>query len=68
MLYFLDGKRTSTSKSAGMLQSRQIVYCPVQVGSEVLPQVKELNLGILFLSEGRMKNEMDRSVQLPHYW
>ncbi|KAK5868555.1 hypothetical protein PBY51_009556 [Eleginops maclovinus] len=37
--------------------------CPLQVGNEALPQVKEFkHLGVLFSSEGTMEREMGRRV------
>ncbi|KAL3060984.1 hypothetical protein OYC64_009239 [Pagothenia borchgrevinki] len=68
--------RISTSKSEAMALSRKPMDCPLQVGNESLPQVKEFKyLGVLFSSEGTMEREMgpeNRSsgsgtaVALPH--
>ena len=39
------------------------VECPLQVGSEVLPQVEEfVYLRVSFMSEGRMEQEIDRRL------
>ncbi|KAG1932899.1 hypothetical protein F2P79_020886 [Pimephales promelas] len=57
------GMRISTSKSEAMVLSRKRVACPLQVGGEILPQVEEFNyLGVLFTSEGRMEQEIDRRI------
>ena len=41
--------RISTSKSEAMVLSRKPMDCPLQVGNESLPQVKEFKyLGVLF--------------------
>ncbi|KAL3041038.1 hypothetical protein OYC64_011923 [Pagothenia borchgrevinki] len=67
--------RISTSKSEAMVLSRKPMDCPLQVGTESLPQVKEFKyLGVLFSSEGTMECEMGRrigagsgtAVALPH--
>ncbi|XP_061647372.1 uncharacterized protein LOC133486367 [Phyllopteryx taeniolatus] len=55
--------RISTSKSETVVLSRKRVACPLQVGDEILPQVKEFKyLGVLFTSEGRMEREIDRRI------
>ncbi|TWW69186.1 R2DM Retrovirus-related Pol polyprotein from type II retrotransposable element, partial [Takifugu flavidus] len=56
------GMRISTSKSESMVLARKKVECLLRVGEEVLPQVEEFNLGILFTSEGRMEREIDRRI------
>ncbi|KAK3512205.1 hypothetical protein QTP70_000467 [Hemibagrus guttatus] len=57
------GMRVSTSKSEAMVLDRKKVACTLQVGGEVLPQVKEFKyLGVLFTSEGRMDREIDRRI------
>ncbi|KAK3541996.1 hypothetical protein QTP86_009836 [Hemibagrus guttatus] len=57
------GMRVSTSKSEALVLDRKKVACTLQVGGEVLPQVKEFKyLGVLFTSEGRMDREIDRRV------
>ncbi|KAK3506344.1 hypothetical protein QTP70_005033 [Hemibagrus guttatus] len=57
------GMRVSTSKSEAMVLDRKKVACALQVGGEVLPQVKEFKyLGVLFTSEGRMDHEIDRRI------
>ncbi|KAK5888457.1 hypothetical protein CesoFtcFv8_014550 [Champsocephalus esox] len=56
--------RISTSKSEAMVLSRKPMDCPLQVGNESLPQVKELKyLGVLFSSEGTMEREMGRRIR-----
>jgi len=58
-----DGMRVSTSKSEAMVHCQKTVECSLRVGSELLPQAKELKyLGVLFTSEGKMKWEMDRRI------
>ena len=55
--------RISTSKSAAMFLSWKRMDCPLQVGEELLPQVKELKyLGVLFTSEGEIEREIDRQI------
>ncbi len=51
--------RISTSKT--MVLSQKRVYC--RVGEELLLQVEEFRyFGVLFMSEGKMKREMDRWI------
>ncbi|KAL3043760.1 hypothetical protein OYC64_003589 [Pagothenia borchgrevinki] len=46
-----------------MVLSRKPMDCPLQVGNESLPQVKEFKyLGVLFSSEGTMEREMGRRI------
>ncbi|KAI3368306.1 hypothetical protein L3Q82_008013 [Scortum barcoo] len=46
-----------------MVLSQKRVDCPLWVGEEFLPQVEELKyLGVLFMSEGKMEQEMDRRI------
>jgi len=46
-----------------MVLSRKRVACPLQVGGEILPQAEEFKyLGVLFTSEGRMEQEIDRQI------
>ncbi|KAK5888302.1 hypothetical protein CesoFtcFv8_016814 [Champsocephalus esox] len=55
--------RISTSKSEAIVLSRKPMDCPLQVGNESLPQVKEFKyLGVLFSSEGSMEREMGRRI------
>ncbi|KAK3506039.1 hypothetical protein QTP70_003193, partial [Hemibagrus guttatus] len=54
------GMRVSTSKSEAMVLDRKKVACILQVGWELLPQVKDL--WVLFTSEGRMDHEIDRWI------
>ncbi|KAK5873269.1 hypothetical protein PBY51_018325 [Eleginops maclovinus] len=57
------GMRISTSKSEAMVLSREPMDCPLQVGNEALPHVKEFKyLGVLFSSEGTMEREMGRRI------
>ncbi|KAK5928647.1 hypothetical protein CgunFtcFv8_013696 [Champsocephalus gunnari] len=57
------GMRISTSKSEAMVLSRKPMDCPLQVGHESLPQVKEFKyLRVLFSSEGTMEREMGRRI------
>ncbi|TWW53707.1 hypothetical protein D4764_0113540, partial [Takifugu flavidus] len=57
------GMRISTSKSEAMVLSRKKVECLLQVKEEILPQVEEFKyLGVLFTSEGRMEQEIDRWI------
>lgn len=65
----------STSKSEAMVLRRKRVYCTLWIGSELLPQVKELKYtGVLFTSEGRLEHDIDRridavaAVMRPLYW
>ncbi|TWW81722.1 hypothetical protein D4764_01G0015370 [Takifugu flavidus] len=49
--------RSSTSKSKAMVLNRK------KVKEEILPQVEEFKyLGVLFTSEGRMEQEIDRRI------
>lgn len=44
-----------------MVICQKTVYCPLQVGRESLPQVKEFkHLWIVLKSEGKMECEIDR--------
>ncbi len=53
----------STSKSEAMVLRRKRVYCTLWIGSELLPQVKELKYtGVLFTSEGRLEHDIDRRI------
>ncbi|TWW62669.1 hypothetical protein D4764_04G0013160 [Takifugu flavidus] len=55
--------RISTSKSEGMVLNRKKVECLLRVKEEILPQVEEFKyLGVLFTSEGRMEQEIDRCI------
>ena len=55
--------KISTSKSKTMVLSRKRVQCPLRVGNEILPEVEEFQyLGVLFTSEGRMEQEIDRRI------
>ncbi|TWW66924.1 hypothetical protein D4764_20G0009560 [Takifugu flavidus] len=55
--------KISTSKSKAMVLNRKKVECLLQVKEEILPQVEEFKyLGVLFLSEGRMEQEIDRRI------
>ncbi|TWW63621.1 hypothetical protein D4764_03G0006290 [Takifugu flavidus] len=57
------GMRISTSKAEAMVLSRKKVECLLRVKEEILPQVEEFKyLGILFTSEGRMEQEIDRRI------
>ncbi|KAI3377606.1 hypothetical protein L3Q82_008432 [Scortum barcoo] len=71
------GMRISTSKSEAMVLSRERVDCPLRVGEEFLAQVEEFGwrklsvtpdvlratyLRVLFTSEGKMEQEMDRGT------
>uniref|UniRef100_A0A8C6KR66 Reverse transcriptase domain-containing protein n=1 Tax=Nothobranchius furzeri TaxID=105023 RepID=A0A8C6KR66_NOTFU len=57
------GMRISTSKSETMVLDRKRVVCQLRVGREVLPQVEEFKyLGVLFTSEGRRDQEIDRRI------
>lgn len=50
----VTGMRISTSKPDTMVPIWKMVDCPLQVGSEVMPQVFKY-LRVLFTSEGRME-------------
>ena len=53
--------RISTSKSETLVLSWKRVEYPLQVGREVLRQVEEFKyLEVLFTSDGRMEQEIDR--------
>ncbi|TWW68384.1 hypothetical protein D4764_19G0001820 [Takifugu flavidus] len=57
------GMRISTSKSEAMVLDRKKVECLLRVKEEILPQVEEFKyLGVLFPSEGRMEQEIDRRI------
>ena len=50
-------------KSEAMVLGRKPVDCPLQVGNESLPQVKEIKyLRVLLSSEGTMEREMGRRI------
>ena len=54
------GMRVSTSKSVAMVLIRKRLDCPLWVGGDLLPQVEEFKyLGVLFMSERRMEQEID---------
>ncbi len=62
--YEATGMRISTSKSETMLLSWKRVDCPLRVGEELLPQVEEFkDLKVLFTSEGKMEQEIDRRIE-----
>ncbi|TWW81657.1 hypothetical protein D4764_01G0014720 [Takifugu flavidus] len=51
------------SKSEAMVLNRKKVECLLRVKEEILPQVEEFKyLGVLFTSEGRMEQEIDRRI------
>ncbi|TWW78064.1 R2 Retrovirus-related Pol polyprotein from type I retrotransposable element [Takifugu flavidus] len=57
------GMKISTSKSEAMVLNRKKVKCLLRVKEEILPQVEEFKyLGVLFTSEGRMEQEIDRRI------
>ncbi|TWW73526.1 hypothetical protein D4764_15G0009200 [Takifugu flavidus] len=57
------GMRISTSKSEAMVLSWKKVECLLRVKEELLPQVEEFKyLGVLFTSEGKMEQEIDRRI------
>ena len=57
------GMRISASKSVAMVLSRNRVDYPPRVGGESLPQVEEFKyLGVLFTSEGKIEQEIDRRI------
>ncbi|TWW63118.1 hypothetical protein D4764_03G0001260 [Takifugu flavidus] len=57
------GMRISTSKSEAMILNRKKVECLLRVKEEILPQVEEFKyLRVLFTSEGRMEQEIDRRI------
>ncbi|TWW62404.1 hypothetical protein D4764_04G0010510 [Takifugu flavidus] len=55
--------KISTSKSKAMVLNRKKVECLLRVKEKILPQVEEFKyLGVLFTSEGRMEQEIDRRI------
>ncbi|TWW68211.1 hypothetical protein D4764_19G0000090 [Takifugu flavidus] len=55
--------RISTSKSESMVLNRKKVEFLLRVKEEILPLVEEFKyLGVLFTSEGRMEQEIDRRI------
>ncbi|TWW57619.1 hypothetical protein D4764_07G0003380 [Takifugu flavidus] len=57
------GMKISTSISEAMVLNRKKVECLLWVKEEILPQVEEFNYhGVLFTSEGRMEQEIDRRI------
>ncbi|TWW59883.1 hypothetical protein D4764_06G0014130 [Takifugu flavidus] len=55
--------KISTSKSEAMVLNQKKVECLLRVKEEILPQVEEFKyLGVLFMSEGRMEQEIDRRI------
>ncbi|TWW56221.1 hypothetical protein D4764_08G0002080 [Takifugu flavidus] len=53
----------STSKSEAMVLIRKKVECLLRVKEDILPQVEEFKyLGVLFTSERRMAQEIDRRI------
>ncbi|TWW62860.1 hypothetical protein D4764_04G0015070 [Takifugu flavidus] len=55
--------KISTSKSEAMVFKRNKVECLLRVKEEILPQVEAFKyLGVLFTSEGRMEQEIDRWI------
>jgi len=59
----VTGMRVSTSKFEAMVLCRKPVDCSLQLGTECLPQAKELKyLGGLVTSEGKMEREIDRRI------
>lgn len=55
------GMWISTSKTEAMVLSQKRMACSLQAVWEVLYQVKEFKyFGVLFISEGRIKREIDR--------
>ncbi|TWW59340.1 hypothetical protein D4764_06G0008700 [Takifugu flavidus] len=58
-----DGMKISMSKSEAMVLNRKKVECLLRVKEEILPQVEKFKyLGVLFTSEGRMEQEIDRRI------
>ncbi len=56
-------KWISTSKSEAMVLSRKAADCPLQLGNESIPQVKEFKyLEVLFTSEGTMAREIGQRI------
>ncbi|TWW56354.1 hypothetical protein D4764_08G0003410 [Takifugu flavidus] len=57
------GMKISTSKSEAMVLNWKKVECLLRVKEQILPQVEEFkHLGVLFTSEGRMEQEIDRRI------
>ncbi len=57
------GMRINTSKSEAMV--KKLVYCPLQVRNESLPQVKEIKyLSVLLTSEGTMEQEIGCGISV----
>ncbi|TWW76601.1 hypothetical protein D4764_13G0012630 [Takifugu flavidus] len=55
--------KISTSKSEAMVLNQKKVECLLRVKEEILPQVEEFKyFGVLFTSEGRMEQEIDRRI------
>jgi len=54
--------RVSTSKSQAMVLCQKMVESSLRVGSELMPQVKEKYLRVVFMSEGKMEWEMYRQI------
>lgn len=56
-------RRISTSKSKVMVFCRKTVECSLQVGSELLPQVKHFKyLWVLFTIDGKTELAIDRQI------
>lgn len=59
------GMRVITSKSEATVLGQKRVDCLLRVGSEFLPHVEEfMSLRVLFTSEGRLKQEIDRRISV----
>ena len=55
--------KISTSKSEAMVLGCKNMEFLLWVGEEILPQVEEFKyLGVLFTSEGKMEQEIDRRI------
>ena len=55
--------KISTSKFETMALCQKRVEYPLQVGSEILPQVEEFKyIGGLFMSDGLMEQEINRWI------
>lgn len=55
------GMWISTSKTEAVVLSQKRMACSLQAGWEVLYKVEEFKyFGVLFISEGRIKREIDR--------
>ncbi len=55
------GMRVSTSKSKAMVFCRRTLDCPLRLGDELLPQMREFKyLRVLFTSDGKQERKMDR--------